>query len=141
MRCAGTSSVVMASTRVDLPEPMSPVSKPFLPSSCSAHTRSSNVPQLSTSRRVRRKPDSASSSATKSSPRDCGSIMGLSLLGDYCLRYVRPVTGQPQIEFGQPLRIVKGLQDAPYLIAGWPGRTDRGELELVQEAQLRDLVD
>src|SRR5690606_7153294 len=58
----------------DLPEPISPVSKPFLPSNCSVHTRPSKVPQLNTSSRVSRKPDSVSS-AQKSRSSDCGLFM------------------------------------------------------------------
>src|SRR5688572_6102593 len=54
-------SVVSASTRVDFPEPMSPVSKPLRPLACRVQTRESNVPQLKTSSRCRRKPDSLSS--------------------------------------------------------------------------------
>ena len=53
---AGSSSVVTASTMVDFPEPMSPVSRVFLAFASSDQTRWSNVPQLYSSRRVSRKP-------------------------------------------------------------------------------------
>src|ERR1700678_9297 len=56
MRLAGSSNVVTASTIVDLPEPMSPVTRVLRPSARSVQTRSSNVPQLRTSRRASRQP-------------------------------------------------------------------------------------
>src|SRR5665647_2467035 len=149
MRWEGTSSVVMASTRVDLPEPMSPVNKPFLPPSCSVQTRLSKVPQLKTSSRLRRKPVSLSSPRSNwlVTPSLCGrgfgscaSVIGFSRLGCGQLQLVR---GQPLIEIGQPLGIDKGFQDAPHLVHRLlPGlaRAAALGLEASDKAEINDLV-
>ena len=109
MRWAGTSSVVTASTSVDLPEPMSPVSSALRPSARSVQTRPSKVPQLKTSSRCRRKPDRLSSAA-KSSGSDSLFIACLCPALQLC-----PVGRQPRLELRQPLRVDKGLEDAPHL--------------------------
>src|SRR3990167_6658167 len=148
MRWAGTSSVVMASTRVDLPEPMSPVSKPLRPPSSSVQTRLSKVPQLKTSSRIRRKPDSeslalksrTSEPAPSSRPERCCSIIRRPRLGFVQLRLVG---GQPQIKIGQPLGIDKGLEDAAHLVHRLLRRaphTARLRFQPAHKAKIDDLV-
>src|SRR6516162_5542163 len=100
MRLAGRTSVVMASTIVDLPEPMSPVSKPLWPPARKVHVRLSNVPQFRSSSCSSRKPLSCSVEA---------SGIGLSSAEQRC------VLGQPAVEVGQPLAIDERLENAPHL--------------------------
>src|SRR5215470_17658929 len=100
MRLAGRSSVVMASTIVDLPEPMSPVSSPLWPPAWKLHVRLSNVPQFRSSRCSSRKPLSCSVGAS-----GIGVISGEQ----------RGVFGQPPVEVGQPLAIDERLENAPHL--------------------------
>src|ERR1700687_3985132 len=138
MRCAGTSSVVTASTSVDLPDPMSPVSRAFLPPGFSAHTRPAKVPQLKTSRRCKRKPDRASS-APKSSPGNCMSVIGTPVGGHGELRLIR---GEPRIEIGQPLGVYEGFENALHLERrGLPIRLACNRLQPAQESQFHDPVD
>src|SRR4030065_467666 len=138
MRCAGTSNVVTASTSVDLPDPMSPVSKAFFRPGFSAHTRPSKVPQLKTSRRSKRKPESASS-ATKSRPRVCASSIGSpsGVRTEWCL-----IRCQPRIEISQPLRVYKGLENATHLKYRRLPTLIRGTVfKPSQESQFNDLVE
>src|SRR5450759_623873 len=148
MRWAGTSRVVMASTRVDLPEPMSPVNKPLRPPSSRVQTRLSKVPQLKTSSRIRRKPDSeslalksrASKPAPSSRPERCCSIIRRPRLR---FAQLRLVGGQPQIKIDQPLRIDKGFEDAAHLVHRLlrrPPHVARLGLQASYKAEVNDLV-
>src|SRR5215470_6942704 len=107
MRLAGRSSVVMASTIVDLPEPMSPVSSPLRPPAWKLHVRLSNVPQFRSSSRSSRKPLSCSVEASAISVAASG--IGV-ISGEQ-----RGVFGQPTVEVGQPLAIDERLENAPHL--------------------------
>src|SRR5690606_37748459 len=143
------------STSVDLPEPMSPVTRQFSPRGSSAQTRPSKVPQLNTSKRCRRKPALASLDA-KSSRGSCGAaVMGCEWTGGAAgpaysaslgrprgpasgrspALEVRPVLREALLELVQPLRVHEGLQNPSHL-----------ELILLpaqppQEPELDDAVD
>src|SRR5687767_11058219 len=130
------SSVVMASTKVDLPEPMSPVSSALRPPRTSVQTRLSKVPQLNTSRRSRRKPTRLSS-ATKSRPSTRGSFIVRSFNRRLAPGELALVGRQPCIEFGQPLRVDEGLEDPAHFEA----RRTAGSFQPAQESEVRYPVD
>src|SRR5262249_24349433 len=100
MRLAGKSSVVMASTIVDLPEPMSPVSSPLRPPAWKLHVGWSTGPQFGSSSCSSRKPLSCSVEAS-----------GIGVISSE----QRGILGQPPVEVGQPLAIDERLEDAPHL--------------------------
>src|SRR5215467_7617604 len=107
MRLAGRSSVVMASTIVDLPEPISPVSSPPRQPAWKLHVRLSNVPQFRSSSCSSRKPLSCSVEAS-------GISVEASGIGVIPAEQ-RGVFGQPPVEVGQPLAVDECLENAPHL--------------------------
>src|SRR5215469_750049 len=114
MRLAGRSSVVMASTIVDLPEPMSPVSSPLWPPAWKLHVRLSNVPQFRSSSCSSRKPLSCSAEASGISAEASGISVEASGIGVISAEQ-RGVFGQPPVEVGQPLAVDECLENAPHL--------------------------
>src|ERR1035437_8086867 len=143
MRCAGTSSVVMASTSVDLPEPMSPVSKALRPPRSSDQTRLSKVPQLNTSRRINRKPHSALGalmSATNGSIAAASNERCASVITDLGAGELRLIGRQTRIKLRQPLGIDKRLQDASHFIAWHLPHTALWWFQATHKTQLNHFV-
>jgi len=83
------------------------VSREFLPPRSNVHTRPSKVPQLNTSRRLKRKPANLSSPINSSSM--ASTITRLSRLSNLAM-----ILSQSIVKFSQPLGIDKGFKDAPH---------------------------